>query len=166
MAGNAFNKGQGALHAGIGIGFAGLFGVSDLPPITLAYEAAIQPKIGIGGIVGYTSSSFDGGTSGTYSYKYKYTYIIVGARGNYHFLEDNEKFDAYGGVTLGYNIVSSSITETGTKSPFFTPAAASASFMLFGGHLGGRYYFSPKFGLYAEAGYGIGYINAGVVLKL
>ena len=161
LAGNSFNKGNSYGHVGLGIGLAGLYGTSSLPPITVSYERAIEQKIGIGGIFGYSSSKQDPFAN----FSWKYTYIIIGARGAYHFLEDNENTDAYGGATLGYNIVSvkEEYTGPGTKPFGFS---ASGSYGFFGAFLGGRYFFSPKVGVYAEAGYGIGYINAGICFRL
>jgi hypothetical protein len=163
LAGNAYNKGENTAQVGLGIGLAGLYGTSDLPPITLGLDFGIEQKISVGAIGGYSSSKegpfpWYGGT-----YEWKYTYIIVGGRGAYHFLENNEKIDAYGGITLGYNIVSVKTTLTGTTTPI--TAGASGSYMLYGGFLGGKYYFSKGFGIYAEAGYGVGYINGGIVFK-
>ena len=156
---NAYMKGNNLVHAGIGFGLAGLYGSSSLPPITAGFEYGFEDKISLGGMVGYAGSkeTFFGG-------EWKYTYIIIGARGAYHFLENNDKLDAYGGVMLGYNIVSTSASSS--VSGFGFTASASGSYMIFGLFGGARYYFSPKFGVYGEVGYGVGFLNVGVEFKL
>ncbi len=72
-----------------------------MPSISLGYQAGILEKISVGGIAGYSSSSY-----GVIGYKWTYSYMFIGARGEYHFVDvDLENFDLYGGLTLGYNIV-------------------------------------------------------------
>lgn len=156
VAQNAYMKGDNVIHAGIGFGLAGLYGSSTLPPITAGYEMGFDEKISIGGVVGFAGSkeTFLGG-------EWSYSYVVIGARGAYHFLENNSQFDAYAGAMLGYNIVSSSSTVTG-----FGSFAASGSYMLFGFYGGARYYLSPNLALQGELGYGLGYINIGVGYKL
>jgi len=44
--------------------------------------------------------------------------------------------------------------------------SASNSSMAFAFYLGGRYYINDKFGVMAELGYGIAYLNIGVALRL
>ena len=157
---NAYNKGDKVVSLGIGYGIAGLYGSSGMPPVSLGFDYGLDvPKISVGGIVAYASSSDDFGDG----YSWKYTYILVGARGAYHFLEDNKNIDAYGGLLLGYNIVSASWNGK-LSQPVFS--SASASYMVFGVFVGGRYYFSQKFGAFAELGYGAGFITAGISYKL
>jgi hypothetical protein len=73
--------------------------------------------------------------------------VVIGARGAFH-NQFVENLDTYAGLMLGYNIDSALV--------------GSASFSAF---LGARYYFTPKIGAYAEVGYGIAYMCAGVSLK-
>jgi len=157
---NAYKKDQNVIHAGIGFGLAGLYGSSSLPPITVGYEYGLENKISLGGMVGFAGSkeTFFGG-------EWSYSYVIIGARGAYHFLENNDKVDAYGGVMLGYNIVSASSSTVNTGFGSFT-ASASGSYLLFGIYGGARYYFSPQFAVYGEVGYGVGFLNIGVAYKL
>jgi hypothetical protein len=154
---NAYMKGNNVAHAGIGFGLAGLYGSSTLPPITVGYEYGLEEKISLGGIVGFAGSkeTFLGG-------EWSYTYVIIGARGGYHFLENNNNLDAYGGLMLGYNIVSSSASTTISGFTF----TASGSYLLYGLYAGGRYYFSPNLAVQGEIGYGIGYFNIGIAYKL
>lgn len=158
-----YKKGVTNLNAGISIGgLAGLYGEADFPPLSLGLQFGIHEKISVGGIVGYSSSSYDYGFYSNDDYSWTYTYIFVGARGEYHFVDvDVKDLDLYGGVTLGYNIVSVS-EPTGFSGNY----DVGASYLLYGFHAGARYMFSPKIGAFAELGYGIGYITVGLNVKL
>jgi len=152
-----YKKGVTNLNAGISIGgLAGLYGTADFPPLSLGLQFGIHEKISVGGIVGYSSSSYDWG----YNDSWKYTYIFIGARGEYHFVDvDVKDLDLYGGLTIGYNIVSFS----GPSYDWYDPGT---SYLLYGFHAGARYMFSPKIGAFAELGYGIGYLTVGLNVKL
>lgn len=156
---NAYNKGDKVVSLGVGFGLAGVYGTGGVP-ISLGFDYGLDvPKISVGGVVAYASSTDDFG----FGYSWKYTYILVGARGAYHFLEDNKNIDAYGGIILGYNIVSASWNGSQSQPGF---SSASASYAVFGAFVGGRYYFTPKFAAFAELGYGAGLFTAGLSYKL
>jgi hypothetical protein len=174
-----FQKGSGNLNLGIGFGSPFVYGGSEsnIPPISASYELGVSDKIGIGGLVGYTSSSLDFDNI-VYSYDidgningvipgtatYTWSYLIIGARGNYHFV-NKDKIDVYAGAMLGYNIVSSSI-ETTPNDPDYVDADFSVSGLAYGGHLGVRYMFSDKVGAFTEVGYNVGYVNLGLTVKM
>ncbi len=160
---NAWHQKDMVLSAGVGFGMYGLYGSSTLPPIFVAFETGVAEKITLGGIVAYSGSSDDFGYG-----KWKYTYIVISARGAYHFLEHNPKFDAYAGAGLGYDIVSASVTwnNSNYQSLYGNYYAASASYFFFDVFVGGRYYISPKFALMGELGYGVGFVRVGVSYKL
>ncbi len=155
-------KGDNVITAGIGLGYPGLYGTSSMPPIFVSFDHAVVNKISVGGILAYSGSSYE-----VFDYKWSYTYIFVGARGAYHVAEDLKlpsDVDLYGGLTLGYNIVSSSVS--GPAVPFGGFYSAGGSYFQFGIYAGGRYYFSKNWGATAEVGYDIGYIKIGVSYKL
>lgn len=157
---NAWNRKDMVISAGLGLGMYGVYGSSTLPPIFAAFEMGVADKITAGGIVAYAGSSEDFAFG-----KWKFTYIIICARGAYHFLEHNKDFDAYAGLGLGYGIVSNSVTyNTPTVQPF--GFAAGGSYFFFDIFGGGRYYFSPKFAALAEVGYGVGFLRIGISYKL
>ncbi len=160
---NAWHQKDMVLSAGVGIGLSGLYGTSSTPPIFAAFETGVAEKITLGGLVAYSGSSEDFGYG-----KWKYTYIVIEARGAYHFLDHNPKIDAYGGIGLGYNIVSASVSwsDPTFQNLYGGRYGASASYMIFDIFAGGRYYFSPKFAVMAEVGYGVGFFRAGVSYKL
>ncbi len=155
----AYKMGENNASGFVGLGgLAGLYGTSTLPAIGGSYEVGYNENISIGGLAGISGSEQDLGFFG----KFKYTYIIIGGRGLYHYdLMHNEKIDTYGGVMLGYNIVSSSYD--GNYGSLYT---ASGSYLAYGGFIGGRYYFSPNLSAQAELGYGLGLLSVGLSYKM
>jgi hypothetical protein len=153
----AYKKGDQVVNIGLGLGgFAGAYGSGGIA-ITGGYEYGIHENVSLGGVIGYSSSSED-----FYGYGYKYTYILIAARGAYHVdLLHNPKFDTYGGILLGYNIVSNS-----TTGLYYGYGSASASYLEIGLFAGGRYYFDPHWAVQAELGYGLGILNIGIAYKL
>jgi hypothetical protein len=145
----------------LGAGFGGSAFVASgsdatLPPIQLQVEfptSIADGKVGIGGMLGYAGSEIDAGF-----FKATYSYILVGGRGNYHFY-NTDNIDVYGGLTLGYNIASVKVEPS-------TIPAASAGGVLWGGVIGGRYYFTDKIGANVELGYGISLATIGLSIKL
>lgn len=137
---------------------AGVYGSGGFPPISVAYETGLTENISVGGLLGYTTSE-----ESYWTWKWTYSYIIIAARGAYHIdLFHKSNIDTYGGLLLGYNIVSSSVEGPGTAWGY----SAGGSYLLFGGFIGGRYYFSPKLAAQAELGYGMGYLTIGISYKL
>lgn len=158
-----FSKESKNLNLGIGLGSTGIEGDATIPPISLGLQFGITDKISVGGIVGYEGSTYKFGMLGS-SYEWKYSYIIVGARGEYHFLEPANKLDAYGGVTLGYQIAS--VSEPSNLPKFGISYSAKASALLFGFHAGARYAVSNGIAVFGELGYGISYLTIGANFKL
>lgn len=163
-----YAKGQTVGQLGIGVGgLGGFYGSSSLPVLSLGLDFGIEKNISVGGRVGYTASTvenpffFQGANR---LYRWKYTYFTIAGRGSYHYPIDNENIDLYGGMDLGYNIVSSkyegdAITRT-------VVASSSGSYLFWGIHLGGRYYFAKTFAAFAQLGYGFGILNVGISMKL
>jgi hypothetical protein len=129
-------------------------------------DYGFHKDISLGGAIGYTSSSYEYpyvilGRAG--EYKWKYTYISIAARGSYHVPLDVEKVDVYGGIDLGYNIVSSSFEGDATLRT--GAVSASGSYLFWGIHAGGRYYFTRNLAAFGELGYGFGIFNVGIAMK-
>lgn len=143
-----YNKGDNLLNVGIGVG--GGFGT----PIGLSFEHGFSDKISGGAYVAYASEKQNFGFG-----EFKYTYILTAARASYHFDFGVEKLDPYIGAILGYNIASAKWSGAGAVPP------SSAGGVIYGGHAGARYYLTDKIGLFAEAGYGVGSLNAGLTFK-
>lgn len=157
----SFQKGTTAFNAGIGIGTAlGGYGTVR-PAISLSADHGIWETggpgvISLGGYVGNMGYKYSGS-----GYDSKWNYFIIGARGAYHYNGFHTKnFDLYGGAMLGYNIVkySSNVSED-----YFGKAYGSG--LGFSGFVGGRYFFSNSIGAFAELGYGISVLNAGLTFK-
>lgn len=144
--GYPFGEGDIIINAGIGLGTTFSYGGSLGLPFGGSVEYGITDVIGVGGETGFSSGS---GLSVFY----------IGAKGSYHFNEllniDNEQLDLYGGLGLFYRNFSVSGISFGISSGIY-PAF----------HLGGRYYFSEKFGVHAELGNTYGWLKAGVTFKL
>jgi len=159
--GQGYNQNGKVLNIGVGFGFAGATGDATIPPVSAGLQFGLNDKISVGGIVGYTGST---DKLGVFDWEYSYSYILIGARGEYHFMEPSNKLDAYAGLTLGYNVASASFSG---KSVFgVTPASASAGGIFYGFHAGARYAISNSWGVFGELGYGIGYVTAGAFFRL
>ena len=161
-----YNKDKSDLNIGIGIG-SSLVGDATLPPITASYEIGFPwktndftKKVSLGGYAGFAMTETDW-LWGTWSY----THVIIGARGSYHFYSEDD-IDAYGGLMIGYNIVSSSVEYKHGYSHLPSYQSASGSGLTYSAFVGGRYYFSDSFGAYSELGYGIAYLSVGITLKM
>jgi|SRR5690606_35888517 len=153
--GQSYQKGDKLLN--IGAGFGSQFmasGATGAPPVGLSLEFGATDKISIGVYGGYA-----GATVETAVGDWDYTYIIAGGRGSYHFDFGGEKLDPYLGVLLGYNIAS---VNTSSNLP---AASTSAGGFIWGGHAGARYLLGPKFGVFAELGYGVAWLTGGISLK-
>jgi len=148
-------EGQSNINLGIGFVTFGLNGESTLPPVSISYEYGINDKVSIGGYLGYTSSESD-----LIFYKATFSYLVVGARGSYHF-EIIDNFDTYAGVMLGYNNASISYDPdlpAGIPEP-------EAGGITYGGFIGGRYHFTDNIGAFLELGYGVSAVNLGLAFK-
>ena len=162
---STFEKGSSVLNLGIGLGnnyYSGSFYSTQVPPISASYEVGIADNIlekgviGIGGYFGYSSYKWH-----YLGWGWRYSNLVIGARGTFHYPLVN-KLDTYGGLLLGYNIVTAK--EFGNSVPGYS-YSASASRIAYSLFIGGRYYFTDKFAVMAELGYGITYLNLGVALK-
>lgn len=155
----SFTKKDNVLGLNVGIG--GGYGV----PVSVSYERGVyeindKMSIGVGGLIGYGSSSekFEVG-------KWKYSNFLLGARGAWHYT-GFKKFDLYAGLMLGYDVASSKFTwKDKTYEEFYSEPSSSAGGFLWGAYIGARYYFNDKFGVNAEAGYGLAYLNLGITYK-
>ena len=160
-----YSKGQQDLHLGVGLGtFYGSGYHTVLPPINASYEKGITDKIGVGAYAGFATSRYDYSFS---DYHWTYSYIIVGARGAYHYdLFKNPKLDTYGGLMLGYTIAKATFHSDNPLYKDTDYTSPSSGGFTWSGFVGARYQFKEKLGVYAELGYGVAALNLGVRLKL
>lgn len=143
---------------GLGFGYGGgvLFGGMFEAPIT--NPGTVGPgRLAIAARIDYWSwsDSYPG------AYSYTYSYIPIGVLCDYHFALSDPKWDLFGGLGLGYVIVSSSYTGPAFTEGF-NPSSSYGSGIFITGQLGARYFFSPSIAIRAE--YGFSYLPFAVGL--
>lgn len=163
-------KGDNALNLGIGV--PDVVGTMRIPAIIGAFDMGVSDKLGIGYISAGAQATLSGGKQSVKIWgigtEYKTTNLIFGGRAAYHFdfvdITGNDafsKFDIYGGFFAGLNIEmekeTDDITDTTVKD---TNVKFKEDFFV-----GARWAVSDALRLYAEAGYNIAYISAGVSLS-
>lgn len=157
-----FQKETTAANVGIGLGTA-LGGLGKArPAIGVSVDHGFWDiggpgVISLGGYVGNTGYKYtDAG------YTAKWNYIVVGARGAYHYngFTELSNLDVYGGVMLGYNIVKYTADGAGADL-----ANSYGSGLGLSGFVGGRWLFTENVGAYAELGYGVSVLAVGVTFK-
>lgn len=175
MAANAqFEKGDNVLGVGIGVlggysvGWSGS-GVTQSPAFSLHFDHAMGElgpgTWGLGGYVGYKTTSYKQNFI-YYNYDYRYTFLVVGARGTWHYNDwHSDKLDTYAGVLLAYKSVSFKDNTDYRNSSYLNTYTYSGSGFGPGAFIGARYYFTDKIGAYAELGYGITLIQLGLTVK-
>jgi len=160
--GQQFKKGTTAMNAGVGLGTA-LGGLGKArPALSLSLDYGMWDMNGLGVIslgayVGNTAYIYNSG-----NYTSKWNYLITGIRGAYHYngFTSAPKLDVYGGLMLGFNIVSYS-----SDGDDLDVADNYSSGMGLSGFLGSRWFFSEKLGAFAELGYGVSVLNVGITYK-
>jgi hypothetical protein len=173
-----YAKGDITANAGIslgvfGYGAYGAFGsnFSGFLPLSVAVEYSITDDFALGGYAGYYSRSYKY-TVGGDTYRNRWSTYSFGVRGSYHATPllndlldtniDEEKWDIYGTVLLGYDAYS----YTWGDSQFRGDYNYGSGDIDFGTVLGTRYFFNPKFGAFAELGRGtFGVLTLGVTGK-
>lgn len=116
-----------------------------------------RPAVSLVGYIGNTGYKYT-----DLGYTAKWNYIVVGARGTYHYngFTDVPNLDIYGGAMLAYNIVKYK-TEGGGADL----SDNYGSGVGFSGFLGGRWFFTDNIGAYAELGYGVSVLAVGATFK-
>jgi len=159
----AFKDGDLALQAGLGLHPAGTYGDMVVPPLFVgvdwAHSIADLP-LSFGGIFGYAHSEEKFSSFG-YDWTFSYNYYIVGARAAYHADLGVKNLDSYAGLMLGYNFVSAKI-----EGDTFGDVSADGNYLLFGGYLGARYFFTDNLAAFCELGFGIGILSFGATFVL
>ncbi|AEF82696.1 hypothetical protein [Leadbettera azotonutricia] len=123
-----------------------------IPPIhaSLDYNLALGDK---------RMPFFVGGTGGYSGYGYEdewfYSKIYLGGRFGYHFNWGIRNLDTYAAATAGWIIYAGSGIAQNRKY----------GWPLIGVNIGARYFFSSVFGIWAEIGYSLSLIDAGLTFK-
>jgi hypothetical protein len=154
-----FDKGDKILDLGIGANTPYVGGI----PLHAAFEVGINDVLSVG-----ASLDFFGGRYTYFGDNYGFVAIYPAARVSYHFNKvfklRIEELDIYGGGSLGFRTFAWSDTPPNTAnygSVYGTSVIGTA-------HVGGRWYFTPGFGVFAEAAAGIGGASnarGGIVLR-
>jgi hypothetical protein len=135
----------------LGIGGIGSAGVS----IGGRFEHAIEPLPSLADGVLSVALSFDHYYYSAFGGNFSYTPIA--ATLNYHFRLDQRQWDPFVGLGLGDYIVS---------APPGCQGCAFNSGVYLVGHLGLRYFWTPKLAVYGDVGSGAGALHVGVMWKL
>jgi hypothetical protein len=161
-----FKVGDNVIAFGVGLGSTyGYATSSSTPALSAQYEhgnwAVGGPgTISLGGFLAYKGYSYE-----SYYYTQTWSYTILGFRSAYHFNGlQAPKFDPYGGLMLSYDIASSSYTSKDHNYDYLYSGGYGSAIRLTL-FLGGRYYFSEKWGAYAELGFGNAILTLGAVCK-
>jgi len=164
-------QGNSMINIGLGMGsYNGGDGYeTKVPPVYGSYEYMINDQISVGAFVGYYATGYDWSmpdynTGRVETISWDFTYLNLAGVANYHFV-NNDAFDAYGGLKLGYTNVSSDISGTDID-----PAAAAflsfdSSGFLFGAQIGARYFFTESMAVNLELGYGVALLQGGITFK-
>lgn len=191
----SFKKGTNVFNFGVGYSGYGYLGsyLGDLddrsfasPTFCFTYDRGIREigpdVLGVGFTLGYNWQTYKYSnryTSYVYNHRERWNNYIFGARANYHFnwWHRIEKLDLYGGVMAGFSIGTYKNTSEYVYNNGQVVSHSSSSIdngLYYVGHLnrfrygvyvGCRYYFTKFLGVYAEAGAGVAWVNAGLSLK-
>lgn len=157
----------GYSYAGVNSAFygGGYSGNIVIPTISVSLQKAFWDDITIGGfgafnVYGHNSSSYDA----------REMSIMFGAKGEYHFnrlIGWDDQYDLYAGVLAGARIWNYKVTNKWTNNgvPQEQTYTANGVGSVGGVYAGFRYYFSPGLAVYAEAGYAVTSLRAGLCWK-
>jgi hypothetical protein len=135
--------------------------VHTLGPLSIGYERGITGLIGIGrfGVGGVIANEFYYNPNYLNAVQNRTTLM---GRCAYHFDFDIEKMDVYAGAAVAIQFRG----DNKDKTTGFIYGSNSARISPFPTVFGGiRYYFHEQFAVYAEIGYGLGYLNGGLVYR-
>ncbi|HYV95460.1 MAG TPA: outer membrane beta-barrel protein [Chitinophagales bacterium] len=149
------------------------FKASSAGPVYIKGEYCIADHLGLGinfawssSKATYISEGLDSNfNSVDYDYEIKRSTYSILARINYHF-GDFEKFDPYVGGGLGYRNANWTFSDNDPSSSGTSDIIPNLFPFGFELTIGGRYYFSDNFGVYAELGFAKSPIQGGLVLKI
>jgi hypothetical protein len=140
----AFRKGDKVLSFTAGVPYVSTYN-SVVPPVIAGFEYGIidgileKGAVGIGIYAGFQSFSH-------------FSNILLGTRGAFHYTFV-KNLDTYAGISVGWRF---GMAEAGYTAWYG---------FSHGEFLGARYYFTNKFALTAELGYGISSLTGGVAFK-
>ncbi len=181
--GAAFDASTRILNIGVGLGsrhyynYGRGYNSRSTPALSISYEQALGKKVGpgfvgLGGYFGFQRATYRYNdyyfNNNKYYYQHSYTHLMLAFRAAYHLdALIFDKGEVYFGLMAGLRI-STYKYENNSPDPFkdnyrYSGSSIWPAYSLF---VGGRYYFTPKFGAFAELGYGISYLTLGLSLKI
>ncbi|HOY50102.1 MAG TPA: hypothetical protein PLJ60_13320 [Chryseolinea sp.] len=129
----ALNKGQAQFNAGVGLSSWGV-------PVYAGFDIGVHRDISVGGEMTFRSYYH-----GYDNNRYHHSIVGLAGNGNYHFntvLNMPRNWDFYAGLNLGFYFWNSDNDYRGDHT----------SGLQLGAQVGGRYYFTDRFGLNLEVG--------------
>ena len=174
VAQNTIDKGDLILSLGIGLGrnyYSG-FNMGVTPTFSLGLQYGIA-KLGpgtvtLGGLVGFSSSSYDDNWNRNYGYRHTWTNFSIGIRSEWHYNFNVDNLDFYLGMMIGTRIESYSVKWNSGKPNDWDDRYSKnygGAHLIFGPHVGLAYYLGKNVGLFGEFGYGINWATFGVNFK-
>lgn len=140
---SGYKKNDLLLNLGIGVNSSYYGGI----PLSVSLETGSTDQISVGVSFDYLSDKYSAGALSSY----KFTALYFGARASYHVNEllnlNSEKIDLYGGITVGYRSFKWKDSYSNN-----TLSDRYGSGIFFGGHIGGKYYFTQTIGAFTEVG--------------
>ncbi|MDR1973025.1 MAG: hypothetical protein LBQ46_14020 [Treponema sp.] len=149
------------VNAGVGFGSA-RYGKMSIPPLTATVDiplALAGLPFSFGGMFGFTQSRWTYWGNDYLSYNV----FVFGGRANYHINFGVNKLDTYAGLTLGWEMGTWG-SNNNTDDSWLRYYGNYSAFH-FGFQAGARYFFTNNIGAFAELGYGLSYVKAGLALK-
>jgi len=129
----ALSKGQAQFNAGLGFSSWGI-------PVYAGIDAGVHKDISVGGELSYRSYH-----DRHNEHRYDHGILGLSGNGNYHFnslLNIPKQWDFYAGLNVGLYFWNSDDDYPGNRN----------SGLALGAQIGGRYYFTERFGLNLEVG--------------
>ncbi len=175
---NLANAQTGKFTLNAGIGFEPTMYADEAnintPPVSLKIGYQVTPAFSVNAFGGYSSATsqsylISDGQLANVTNKH----LLIGLRGELR-RELSQRFDVYGGGMFGYSV--SNLEETdpltgqdidrqnGGPTPY-NPNAPKGKLM-YSAFVGGTFYMVNHVGVFAEVGYGVSLVNAGLAFRL
>jgi hypothetical protein len=159
----AINKGSILFNIGAGYGTMINKGTQTLvPPVIVSADFALPIgglPFSLGLMAGFSGEFVKStnvqvtNSAETGSGEFNYYVFGGGGRFSYHFNWGVDKLDTYSTITLGFLLNSTNYKVEASGQPGSASDSDSEFLFLWGFNIGGRYFFTPHFGLFLDMGY-------------
>ena len=159
-----FRKGSVTLNLGVGFGtdykneYASSSAFGTKAALEFGVIKAGPGVVSFGVEAGATTSS----KSSRYYNDFKSNTVVVAGRSAWHYGWKVPGLDTYGGISAGAAFYHSNYNNNGNGNGGYD---YNDVFPVIGGFVGASYFFTPRFGVNAEAGFDITSLQAGVIFK-